>query len=1074
MASSASSHDILIRWKSQGAPEVEQGAAKIGSAFDAAAKKAASASAAIAAVGSKFKAAGTALTIGLTAPLVLIGKQSIDAASDLNEAMSAVNTVFGKTAIQVVQFSQTAASNLGQSQQAALSAASALGALFQGVGLNNQQMADFSDATLQAAADLASFYNVDPGQALDNIRSGLVGQSEPLRRFGILLSEDAVKAKGLALGLAAADGVMSEGAKVQARYALIMEQLGAAQGDFARTSGGLANQQRILTARLQDLRAEIGTYLLPYALRLTETISKLVGWFHDLTPEAKELAVKIGAIAAAAGPALVILGHMMELAPKIGAAIGLLTSGPLALLVGAVVGLGLAWKNNWFGIRDITRHIVEGLQQTFGRMMQFFQHAKDRGLDPLTAGFRTLIVVLGEKLGPDHPVVEFLQGLYRNGKRLADFFTTYLLPTLGNFVTLLTGGDFENAGTILSNIGEKIVDGWNKTVGAWLEEIEKFGATLLSRMVEGFQGLDWSRVSNQIPNIQQWLRDRASEANIFGAQLLQDAVNSMKGLNWDVLKTDVKAGFNSAWANEVLFKEPNWRKMWDDTWANTQKEFEILKNIDQWTANNLGSGNLTISGDNLRQKGIQLGRDLWINTLDELQQISELGRWVVVEIDRADWEKPFTNMTDKGREIAGGLISGMGEKLAGIESLINGGGGPAAREGATASLGERLLGALNRSFAAVKQQIADAGAAPFQWLFGGMKSFWDQNIQPWLDSLGGLVSSALAALPGGGQTATKPGKTQQEMHDLTSGGQAFGGLSRGGWTWVGEAGKELVKLPPGAMVIPHGASLARAMTGVFPGMAQGGISIPDWWQTGDKTWMKDLLAGKLALMANPDWAGQGTAAERALRREIKAIRDIIQGLRGDGGASGGGAGTGTGHDRASGVAGLSRHDVNRLYNLGLDDGAIDRYARLLARGMSHAEAMARITGTAHSGGGGGQESPSGAGDHAARAADRLARAADRAGRGGGGRSGEAPVDTTATDRAARLADRRDARIAEQRPGHGGNVMSFQDFQRYKKASEKENRQNEIPPMNFYGPVNILAQTADIQYEITRTLSSQAR
>src|SRR5690348_1718833 len=108
--------EVLIKWRGEGADQVAADTKKLGSALTD--------------IGDKAKSAGAVLSAGLTAPLVLIGKQAIDAASDLNESMSAVETVFGSTANQVLEFSRTAASQLGQSRQAALSAASGMGALF--------------------------------------------------------------------------------------------------------------------------------------------------------------------------------------------------------------------------------------------------------------------------------------------------------------------------------------------------------------------------------------------------------------------------------------------------------------------------------------------------------------------------------------------------------------------------------------------------------------------------------------------------------------------------------------------------------------------------------------------------------------------------------------------------------------------------------------------------------------------------------------------------------------------------------------------------------------------------------
>ena len=105
-----------------------------------------------------------------------------------------------------------------------------------------------SEQLLRLGADLASFNNLEVGDALDKLRSGLTGEAEPLRELGVLLSEDAVQAEALASGLAESTKAITEADKVQARYNLILKQTATAQGDFARTSTGLANAQRIISA----------------------------------------------------------------------------------------------------------------------------------------------------------------------------------------------------------------------------------------------------------------------------------------------------------------------------------------------------------------------------------------------------------------------------------------------------------------------------------------------------------------------------------------------------------------------------------------------------------------------------------------------------------------------------------------------------------------------------------------------------------------------------------------------------------------------------------------------------------
>jgi len=198
---------------------------------------------------------------------------SVRAASDLNESMSKVTVVFGESADEIVAWAATAASAMGESRQQALEAAGTFGNLFQAFGLGQGASADMSTGLVQLAADLASFNNTSVDDALEALRSGVSGEMEPLRRFGVSLTDVRLRQKALELGLVKTTrDALTPAVKAQAAYALILQDTALAQGDFARTSGGLANQQRILKANLTDTAATIGTALLP---KITEIVSQI-------------------------------------------------------------------------------------------------------------------------------------------------------------------------------------------------------------------------------------------------------------------------------------------------------------------------------------------------------------------------------------------------------------------------------------------------------------------------------------------------------------------------------------------------------------------------------------------------------------------------------------------------------------------------------------------------------------------------------------------------------------------------------------------------------------------------------
>lgn len=200
---------------------------------------------------------------------------AIQAGSDLNETLAKSSVVFGDSAGEIAKWGDGAAASMGLSKNAAISAAAGFGDLFNKIGIAADRGQDMSKSLVTLASDLASFNNLAGGseEALEKLRSGLAGEAEPLRSMGVFLNEAKVKAKAMQLGLVGANGALTEGAKVQARYALILDETGSAQGDYARTSDGLANSQRSLSAKVDDLSAKLGQSLVPAIDKVVDAAS---------------------------------------------------------------------------------------------------------------------------------------------------------------------------------------------------------------------------------------------------------------------------------------------------------------------------------------------------------------------------------------------------------------------------------------------------------------------------------------------------------------------------------------------------------------------------------------------------------------------------------------------------------------------------------------------------------------------------------------------------------------------------------------------------------------------------------
>jgi hypothetical protein len=206
----------------------------------------------------------------------VIGKSLITSASNLQESISKIDAVFGATSPTIIAWSETTAKALGIAQGVALEAAGTYGNLFQAFGLAAPQAQEMSIRLVELAADMASFNNVPIDDALIALRSGLSGETEPLKRFGVALNDAALKAKAMELNLiSSTKGVLPQAIKTQAAYALILEQTALQQGDVARTSDGVAFKMKSFGAQVEDVKAKIGTALIPIFSSLTIYVPSL-------------------------------------------------------------------------------------------------------------------------------------------------------------------------------------------------------------------------------------------------------------------------------------------------------------------------------------------------------------------------------------------------------------------------------------------------------------------------------------------------------------------------------------------------------------------------------------------------------------------------------------------------------------------------------------------------------------------------------------------------------------------------------------------------------------------------------
>jgi hypothetical protein len=195
-----------------------------------------------------------------TAAVASFAKDSIRAATDLGESINAVNVVFGDAAPAIHAIGETSAESFGLATSEFNNFAVQFSNFATTIATGSGQTVDqvIGDLTGRIA-DFASVMNIDVPEAAEKFQSGLAGQVEPLRVYGIDVSAAATSQKALELGLAETTSELTEQDKVMGRYALIMEQTDKTAGDFKNTQDDLANATRTASAQLEDFKALVGS-----------------------------------------------------------------------------------------------------------------------------------------------------------------------------------------------------------------------------------------------------------------------------------------------------------------------------------------------------------------------------------------------------------------------------------------------------------------------------------------------------------------------------------------------------------------------------------------------------------------------------------------------------------------------------------------------------------------------------------------------------------------------------------------------------------------------------------------------
>lgn len=209
--------------------------------------------------------------------LIDFEKSCLELGSDLAEVQNVVDVTFPNMTAQVDKFAKSAAQSFGLSETMAKQFTGTFGAMAKAFGFSEEQAYDMGASLTKLAGDVASFYNLSQDEAYTKLKSVFTGETESLKDLGVVMTQTALDSYAMANGFGKTTAKMSEAEKVALRYSFVQNQLAAAQGDFARTSGSWANQIRILTLQFDSLKATIGQGLINLFTPVIRVINTVIG-----------------------------------------------------------------------------------------------------------------------------------------------------------------------------------------------------------------------------------------------------------------------------------------------------------------------------------------------------------------------------------------------------------------------------------------------------------------------------------------------------------------------------------------------------------------------------------------------------------------------------------------------------------------------------------------------------------------------------------------------------------------------------------------------------------------------------
>lgn len=282
---------------------------------------------------------GKTLTASITLPVVAAGAGFIKLAADAEEIQSKFNVVFSQTADEANAWAESLGNSVGRATQDIQQFAASTGDILKPLGLAEEEALAFSQGITTLALDVASFNNAADADVIANFNSALVGNTESLKQYGVVINATTIGQEALSMGYSDNVAELDPAVKAQIIYNQLLAGTSDAQGDLERTQDSFTNSLKTTTAEFKELGSELGAILLPIANQVLDVVQQLIERFRGLTEEQQKTILIVAGIAAALGPLLIIIGSLIGAVAALGSALLFLSANPIVLIIAGIVAL---------------------------------------------------------------------------------------------------------------------------------------------------------------------------------------------------------------------------------------------------------------------------------------------------------------------------------------------------------------------------------------------------------------------------------------------------------------------------------------------------------------------------------------------------------------------------------------------------------------------------------------------------------------------------------------------------------------------------------------------------------------